>query len=122
VLMAARLRDLRRDPTFRDLLTGWVIAIAAFVAGWLDALVLWIALGAGVLALLVPPLVSAPRSQRGRRVKLLILGFGTALLVSAMAASSPALGVLALGFFLATFVFGWEVGRSARRSTSDLAP
>jgi hypothetical protein len=119
--MAARLRGIRRDLAFRDLLTGLAIAIAAFVAGRLDALVIWIALGGIVLALLVPPLVSAPQSERGRRVTLLILGLVTPLLVSAMAASSLAFGVLGLGFFLATFVFGWELGRSARRSTSDLA-
>jgi hypothetical protein len=119
--MAARLRGVRRDPAFRDLLTGCVIAIAAFVAGRLDAPVSSIALGAVVLALLVPPLVSAPRSQRRRRATLLILGLVTAVLVSAMAASSFAFGVLGLCLFLATFVFSWQLGRSARRSTSDLA-
>jgi hypothetical protein len=112
--MAARLREARHDPGFPDLVVGWLIAVAAFAAGRVATVAMWVVLFALVAVLLVPPLVTAPRRDRRRRLMLLGSGVVTAILISAMASSALILGALGLIFFFVTFLLGWELRRAKR--------
>jgi hypothetical protein len=112
--MAARLREVRQDPGFPELLLGWLIALAALAAGRAGTVATWAGLAAVVAVALVPPVVRARRSDRRRRVMLLVSGLVTAVLISAMASAGLILGVLGVIFFCGTFILGWELARAKR--------